>query len=74
MGKLWKKKYHKISLLLKRYIKENFVVNELIRKEKNNTGMKNIIKGNRRRSLFDNNPLLCENVNEVIMVILFFQK
>ena len=60
------KKYHKISLLLKRYIKENIVVNELIEKEKKNSGMKNIIKGNRRRSLFDNNPLFCEKENKVI--------
>ena len=58
-GETLEKKYHKISLLLKRYIKENSIVDELLGKEKRNNGEMNIkIKGRKRRSLFDNIPFM----------------
>ena len=53
------KKYHKILLLLKRYIRENNIVDDLILKEKKN-GIKKVEKGKRRRSLFENVPLMDE--------------
>ena len=55
------KKYHKISLLLKRYIRENSIVNDLILKEKKKGEIKKAIYGKKRRSLFENIPLMGEN-------------
>ena len=58
------KKYHKIAHLLKRYIGENNIVNDLISKEKKKGGKKKSIQGNKRRSLFDNALLISEkNIN-----------
>ena len=54
------KKYHKIAHLLKRYIGENNIVNELLSKEKKKGGKKKSIQGNKRRSLFDNALLISE--------------
>ena len=68
-----KKKYHKILLLLQRYIKENKIVDDLIEKEKaklkntnnlNNKNSKNVPRKSRRRSLFErfpnrNDDLIC---------------
>jgi len=58
-GEALVKKYHKILLLLKRYIRENNIVDDLILKEKKN-GIKKGEKGKRRRSLFENVPLMDE--------------
>jgi len=57
-GEVLVKKYHKISLLLKRYIRENSIVNDLMLKEKKNGEMKKTINGRKRRSLFENIPLM----------------
>ena len=56
------KKYHKIAQLLKGYIKENLIVNNIMEKEKKNK----IIKKGKRRSLFDNIPLINEKENKVL--------
>ena len=53
------KKYHKISHLLKRYIRENGIVSDLLLKEKQKGGVKKNVRG-KRRSLFDNAPLISE--------------
>jgi len=60
-GEALVKKYHKISLLLKRYIRENSIVNDLILKEKKKGEIKRAINGRKRRSLFENIPLMGEN-------------
>ena len=60
-GEALVKKYHKISLLLKRYIRENSIVNDLILKEKKKGEIKKAINGKKRRSLFENIPLMGEN-------------
>ena len=60
-GEALVKKYHKISLLLKRYIRENSIVNDLILKEKKKGEIKKAINGRKRRSLFENIPLMGEN-------------
>ena len=60
-GETLVKKYHKISLLLKRYIRENSIVNDLILKEKKKGEIKRAINGRKRRSLFENIPLMGEN-------------
>ena len=66
-GETLEKKYHKISQLLKGYIKENLIVNNLIDKEKkNNIDKEHIIKKGKRRSLFDNIPLINEKENKVL--------
>jgi len=57
-GEVLVKKYHKISLLLKRYIRENSIVNDLMLKEKKNGDKKKAINGRKRRSLFENIPLM----------------
>ena len=58
-GDTLEKKYHKISLLLKRYLKENSILNGIIEKEKKNNGekKKHTESKRRRRSLFDRVPL-----------------
>ena len=58
-GDSLEKKYHKISLLLKRYLKENNILNGIIEKEKKNNGekKKHTESKRRRRSLFDRVPL-----------------
>ncbi len=53
------KKYHKISHLLKRYIRENGIVSDLLLKEKQKGSVKKNVRG-KRRSLFDNAPLISE--------------
>ena len=61
------KKYHKILKLLKGYIKENYIVNNMIEKEKkNNIDINKPIKRGKRRSLFDNIPLINENQDKVL--------
>ena len=66
-GETLKKKYNKISLLLKRYIRENGIVDDLIKKERiKNGGMKKVVKGRKRRSLFDNIPSICEREYKVV--------
>ena len=65
-GEALVKKYHKISLLLKRYIRENSIVNDLILKEKKKGEIKKAINGRKRRSLFENIPLMGENVYKAI--------
>ena len=61
------KKYHKILQLLKGYIKENLIVNNMMEKEKeNNIDMCKTIKRGKRRSLFDNIPLINEMENKVL--------
>ena len=60
-GEVLVKKYHKISLLLKRYIRENSIVNDLILKEKKKGEIKKAINGRKRRSLFENIPLMDGN-------------
>jgi hypothetical protein len=61
-GESLEKKYHKIAQLLKGYIKENLIVNNIMEKEKKNK----IIKKGKRRSLFDNIPLINEKENKVL--------
>ena len=60
-GEALVKKYHKILLLLKRYIRENSIVNDLILKEKKKGEIKRAINGRKRRSLFENISLMDEN-------------
>ena len=61
-GESLEKKYRKIAQLLKGYIKENLIVNNIMEKEKKNK----IIKKGKRRSLFDNIPLINEKENKVL--------
>lgn len=66
-GETLEKKYHKILKLLKGYIKENYIVNNMIEKEKkNNIDINKPIKRFKRRSLFDNIPLINENQDKVL--------
>ena len=66
-GETLEKKYHKILKLLKGYIKENYIVNNMIEKEKkNNIDINKPIKRGKRRSLFDNIPLINENQDKVL--------
>lgn len=66
-GETLEKKYHKILKLLKGYIKENYIVNNMIEKEKkNNIDINKPIKRGKRRSLFDNIPLINEKENKVL--------
>jgi hypothetical protein len=66
-GETLEKKYHKILKLLKGYIKENLIVNNMIEKEKkNNNDMTHMTKKGKRRSLFDNIPLINEKENKIL--------
>lgn len=65
-GESLEKKYYKISLLLKRYIKENNIVDDLIKKENNNLEKKKPPMRGKRRSLIDNVPYFCDNNRKAI--------